>query len=179
MGKTSFIGALKSRLTDLGVIVDVDKITARNGGSVQEGRQASVRMMRECIAGGFDFSQEATLSGDITPALLQQIREAGYYIRLYYIALDTVEESKQRMNHCIAKGGHYATVRAEETDRCFAARWPTLREILPYCSEAAFYDNENGFAEVAICRNGELILEGDYRPEWILALSAYLENPTC
>ena len=37
VGKSSFTGVLKSRTTDLGVIVDVDKITAQMGGKALEG----------------------------------------------------------------------------------------------------------------------------------------------
>ena len=52
-----------------------------------------------------------------------------------------------------------------------------MRVVLPYCNEAAFYDNDNGFVEVAAYRNGELILEGGNRPRWIMELAAYLKEP--
>ncbi|RAZ93943.1 hypothetical protein DK853_37705, partial [Klebsiella oxytoca] len=51
-----------------------------------------------------------------------------------------------------------------------------LRAVLPFCDEAAFYDNDNGFVEVAAYRNGELILEGDHRPRWIVELAGYLKG---
>ena len=44
------------------------------------------------------------------------------------------------------------------------------------CDEAAFYDNDNGFVEVAAYRNGELILEGERRPRWIAELAEYLKG---
>ena len=52
----------------------------------------------------------------------------------------------------------------------------TVADILPYCDEAEFYDNDNGFARVASYRNGELVLEGDYRPRWIVQLAAALKS---
>ena len=61
-------------------------------------------------------------------------------------------------------------------DRRFAGRWEALRTVLPFCDEAAFYDNDNGFIEVAAYRNGELILEGERRPRWIAELAEYLKG---
>ena len=50
-----------------------------------------------------------------------------------------------------------------------------MRAVLPYCDEAAFYDNDNGFVEIAAYRNGDLILEGELRPRWIMELAEYLK----
>lgn len=174
VGKSSFTGVLKSRITDLGVIVDVDKITAQVGGKPLEGGKRAIRMMEECIRDGVSFTQETTLSGHRPKAAVQRARESGYYIRLYYIGLDTAEESKRRIANRVARGGH--NINAEDVDRRFLGRWEALRSILPFCDEAAFYDNDNGFIEVAAYRNGELILEGDRRPRWILEFSHYLKE---
>ena len=188
VGKSSFTGVLKSRTTDLGVIVDVDKITAQAGGDAVQGGKAALRLMENCIAQSVSFTQETTLSGHRvknTAAqaalscpcgpihLAQRVREAGYYVRLYYVGLDTAEESKRRIANRVARGGH--NINTEDVDRRFAARWDAVAKVLPYCDEAAFYDNDNGFVEVAAYRNGELILEGDYRPRWITELAEYLK----
>ena len=45
VGKSSFTGVLKERSTDLGVIVDVDKITAELGGNKLEGGKAALRKL--------------------------------------------------------------------------------------------------------------------------------------
>ena len=37
VGKSSFTGVLKERCTDLGIIIDVDKITAELGGNALAG----------------------------------------------------------------------------------------------------------------------------------------------
>ena len=72
----------------------------------------------------------------------------------------------------MALGGH--DIPGAMVRKRFQKRWDGLRAVLPYCDEAVFYDNRNGFAEVAVYRNGELILEGEYRPEWIKELSRHL-----
>lgn len=174
VGKSSFTGVLKSRTTDLGVIVDVDKITAQMGGKALEGGKRAIRIMEDCIRDGVSFTQETTLSGHRPKAAAKRAKEAGYYIRLYYVGLDTAEESKRRIANRVARGGH--DIGEADVERRFAGRWESLRAVLPFCDEAAFYDNDNGFVEVAAYRNGELILEGDHRPRWIVELAEYLKG---
>ncbi len=174
VGKSSFTGVLKSRTTDLGVIVDVDKITAQMGGKALEGGKRAIRIMEDCIRDGVSFTQETTLSGHRPKSAAKRAKEAGYYIRLYYVGLDTAEESKRRIANRVARGGH--NIGEEDVERRFAGRWEALRAVLPFCDEAAFYDNDNGFVEVAAYRNGELILEGEHRPRWIVELAGYLKG---
>lgn len=174
VGKSSFTGVLKSRTTDLGVIVDVDKITAQMGGKALEGGKRAIRIMEDCIRDGVSFTQETTLSGHRPKAAAKRAKEAGYYIRLYYVGLDTAEESKRRIANRVARGGH--DIGEADVERRFAGRWEALRAVLPFCDEAAFYDNDNGFVEVAAYRNGELILEGERRPRWIAELAEYLKG---
>ena len=174
VGKSSFTGVLKSRTTDLGMIVDVDKITAQMGGSSLEGGKQAIRIMEDCIRDGVSFTQETTLSGHRPKAAVQRAKEAGYYIRLYYVGLDTVAESKRRIENRVARGGH--NIDSENVERRFLGRWEAVQAVLPYCDEAAFYDNDNGFVEVAAYRNGELILEGEHRPCWIVELSEHLKR---
>ena len=174
VGKSSFTGVLKSRTTDLGVIIDVDKITAQLGGKALEGGKCALRIMEDCIRDGVSFTQETTLSGHRPKAAAQRAKESGYYIRLYYIGLDTADESKRRIANRVARGGH--NIATEDVERRFLGRWEAVRAVLPYCDEAAFYDNDNGFVEVAAYRNGELILEGENRPRWIMELAAYLKD---
>ena len=174
VGKSSFTGVLKSRTTDLGVIVDVDKITAQMGGKALEGGKRAIRIMEDCIRDGVSFTQETTLSGHRPKAAAKRAKEAGYYIRLYYVGLDTAEESKRRIANRVARGG--PDIGEADVERRFAGRWEALRAVLPFCDEAAFYDNDNGFVEVAAYRNGELILEGERRPRWIAELAEYLKG---
>ena len=173
VGKSSFTGVLKSRTTDLGVIVDVDKMTAQVGGRAIDGGKAAIRLMEDCMTRGVSFTQETTLSGHRIEKTAKRLKDDGYYIRLYYVGLDTADESKRRIANRVARGGH--NINTEDVERRFATRWEAVRKILPYCDEAAFYDNDNGFVQVATYRNGELIPEGDYRPRWMRELLEYLK----
>ena len=77
VGKSSFTGVLKERCTDLGTIIDVDKITAELGGNALAGGKAALKKINECINKGVSFTQETTLSGRRTEATAREVIEKG------------------------------------------------------------------------------------------------------
>lgn len=62
-GKSSLTGVLRAQRNDLGVIVDVDRITAQAGVSPIEGGKIAIRRIDDCLEKGISFTQESTLSG--------------------------------------------------------------------------------------------------------------------
>lgn len=174
VGKSSFTGVLKEQDMDLGIIVDVDKITAELGAGTIAGGKAALGKINECIEKGVSFTQETTLSGRKTEATAKQVAAIGYHVRLFYIGLDTAAESLVRIENRVRRGGH--DIPENDVERRFAGRWEALAKVLPYCDEAEFYDNDNGFVKVAEYRNGELRTIGTRRPKWLGELLAYL-NP--
>lgn len=166
-GKSSLTGALKAERSDLGLLIDVDKLAAQLGSPV-EGGKAAVRKIDECLEKGISFTQETTLSGVRTERTIRRAKERGYTIRLYYIGLDTMEESLGRIANRVAKGGH--DIPKEDVERRFSTRFADVLRVLPYCDEARFFDNDNGFVEVAEYRNGELIPRVSNPPRWLLEL---------
>lgn len=176
-GKSSLTGALKAERTDLGCIVDVDKLTAQLGGDYLAAGRAAVAKIDDCIERGICFTQETTLSGARTVRTIRRAKDAGYFVRLYYIGLDTAEESLRRIANRVAKGGH--DIADEDVLRRFDRRFDALALVLPYCDEVTLFDNDNGFVEVAEYRNGELLPKGDYRPHWLGELAAVIrESPS-
>lgn len=107
------------------------------------------------------FTQETTLAGYRTERTAKEAKEAGYYIRLFYVGLDTVQESLKRIQNRVEKGGH--DIPPDDVKRRFSGRFEALAKVLPYCDEAIFFDNDNGFREVGEYRNGELVPFGDSR----------------
>lgn len=173
-GKSSLTGVLKAQLNDLGVIVDVDKITAQVGGSAIQGGKIALDRIADCLNKGISFTQETTLSGRKTEATAAQAKAQGYFVRLYYVGLDTPEECLQRIENRVKHGGH--DIREEDVLRRFAGRWEAVAKVLPYCDGAHFFDNFNGFVEVAEYKNGELITKGDKLPAWVMELKEYLQR---
>lgn len=174
VGKSSFTGVLKEQDMDLGIIVDVDKITAELGAGTIAGGKAALKKINECIEKGVSFTQETTLSGRKTETTAKQVAELGYHVRLFYIGLDTAAESLVRIENRVRRGGH--NIPENDVERRFAGRWEALAKVLPYCDEAEFYDNDNGFVKVAQYRNGELRTVGRHAPQWLVELMAYMSR---
>ena len=167
-GKSSLSGVLKDCLDDLGVIVDPDRLTAQHGGDEYAGGQAAVAKLQDCLAQGIDFTEESTLSGSFSRKMARAARDKGYTVRLYYVGLDTAEESVRRIANRVARGGH--DIPTQDVERRFARRFRDLGKLLPLCNEATFYDNDNGFRVVAFYRNGELLPATDTPPVWLTDL---------
>lgn len=172
-GKSSFTGVFSSYDKRLGVIIDTDSITAKNGGDKLAGGREAVKKIEACLKNGLDFTQETTLSGAKTLRTIKKARALGYEIRLYYIAVSSAEESVKRIKNRVAKGGH--DIPEEAVNRRFASRFADLIKVLGYCGTAEFYDNENGFVKVGEYSNGKLLAVGEYRPEWFSELTEYYE----
>jgi len=173
-GKSSFTGVLKTQMTDLGVIIDVDKLTATAGVTPIEGGKIALRRIRRCLDYDANFTQETTLSGRRTEITASKAKDQGYYVRLFYIGLDTPEECLERITNRVARGGH--RIGEDDVRRRFAGRWDALNKILPYCDEVLFFDNDNGFVEVAEYYDGRFVQKGELHPDWVIELSEYLKK---
>lgn len=173
-GKSSLTGVLKTQTTELGTIIDVDRITAEAGVSAVKGGRMALERIEECLAKNVSFTQETTLSGRKTEDTAARAKQQGYHVRLYYVGLDTPEECLARIENRVRRGGH--DIPENDVRRRFDGRWEAVEKILPYCDEARFFDNDNGFVEVAEYRNGELIVKGERRPRWITELDEHLKG---
>ena len=167
-------GGLKEQRSDLGITIDVDKITAELGGNALVGGKAALKKINKCIAKSVSFTQETTLSGRRTETTAREVVERGYRVRLYYIGLDSAAESISRIANRVRRGGH--DIPTQDVERRFAGCWEAVAKVLPYCDEAEFYDNDNGFQLVAAYRNGELRTVGNLVPGWMKELRAYLDS---
>lgn len=167
-GKSSLTGSLRSERTDFGIVVDPDKLTIQCGGDEYEGSKLAVERIERALKDGVNFTQETTLSGEYPKQLCKRAKEAGYYIRLYYVGLDTAEESIRRIRNRVERGGH--DIPTKDVNARFSHRFEDVLKILPYCDEAKFFDNDNGYVLVAEYRNGQLLPIGTYRPTWLSQL---------
>ena len=173
-GKSSLRGVLEGQGAPLGHIIDAYAIAKENNfDNLHAGKQA-VSEIQFCLENNISFTQETTLSGRKTEATAKQVRDLGYRVRLFYIGLDSAEESLSRIANRVKRGGHDTP--HDDVVRRFAGRWEAVAKVLPYCDEAEFYDNDNGFVLVAEYRNGELRTVGSRRPQWLVELLHYLET---
>ena len=164
-GKSSLTGVLRTEIDNLGKIIDVDRITVSCGGNLIEGGKQAITIIDDCLEKEICFTQETTLSGKKTLDTIKRAIAKDYYIRIYYVGLDTMEESLLRIANRVKKGGH--NIDSDAVKKRFEKRFEDLLLILPYCNEATFYDNDNGFVTVAKYKNGELHTIGNNRPDWL------------
>jgi predicted ABC-type ATPase len=176
VGKSSFIGVLRSERDDLGFIIDVDKMTLEHGGNVYAAGKDAVAVINGLLAAGAPFTQETTLSGHFIKNVVRRAKNDGYVVRLFYIGLNDCLECKKRIKNRVEKGGH--DIGGADVERRFGKRFDDLMEILPYCDHAVFFDNENGFAEVGKYINGKLWVKSDYLPGWFAELKEIMVSAT-
>lgn len=62
-GRSSLTGVLKEVVTNLGNIIDVDKIVAQNNGDKLLGGKKAIATINTYLNRGYNFTQETTLSG--------------------------------------------------------------------------------------------------------------------
>lgn len=161
-GKTSMLGILSAKRRNIGIIIDADFIDEKT----------SVQQVNTFIEKGIEFAFETTLSDGYILETIKIARDNNYYIRLYYITVNTAEESIERIQNRVRKGGH--NVPNDIVVERFQHRLDDLIAILPYCNESFIYDNENGFAEKAEYGNGRLVIKDNDIPEWLVELKKKL-----
>ena len=173
-GKSSLSGVLRRQLTDMGIIIDPDNIAAQEKCDRITAGKIAIEKVQECLKKEVNFSQETTLSGQRTLKTIKKAREAGYSIRLFYVGISSADESLERIANRVRKGGH--NIPEKDVRRRYEKRFSDLALVLPYCNEVHFYDNENGFREVAVYQNGDIIPVTDSIPAWLMDFQKYQET---
>jgi predicted ABC-type ATPase len=164
-GKSSFRGVLEGQNVNLGHIIDPDLIAKENNNDLISAAKIAVNNIKEYLNKRISFTQETTLSGRTVLNTAVKARKLGYDISLYYIGLNSSEESISRIANRVKKGGH--NIPTDDVIRRFNKRFEVLKELIPYCDTVSFYDNENGFVKVAEILNGKFRYVSEYRPQWI------------
>lgn len=172
-GKSSLRGVLEGQGVLLGHIIDADYIAKQNNfDNIKAGRKA-IEEIDYCLKNNLSFTQETTLAGHRVERTLKQARLQGYYVTLYYVGLNSKEESIKRISNRVSKGGHY--IPDADVSRRFDNRIDSLRRVIPLCDRVVFYDNENGFVKVAEINNNKFNFSNGYRPDWINEFKTTLE----
>lgn len=172
-GKSSLLGILCSEVNNIGrVINEYDNIDSSNDNI--NTNEYLYQSAKECIESGICFTQEITLLNSQILATVKKALEYGYCIRLYYVGLNTVEESLLRIQNRKLIGG--CDISRRNIENSFTRRYDDLVAILPYCNEAIFFDNENGFVGVAEYKNKEWNQLTEALPEWMIPFFKYIKE---
>lgn len=164
-GKSSLRGVLEGQEVLLGHIIDADEIAKHNNYDNIEAGKEAISEINYCLENNLSFTQETTLAGHRIEKTIKQARKQGYYITMFYVGLNSKEESISRIANRVKKGGH--NIPEKDVIRRFEKRIDALKRIIPFCDEVIFYDNENGFIKVAEIINNKFNYTNGYRPIWI------------
>lgn len=172
VGKTSLYHILKSS-DDLGERINIDEIVSSKGSwmdkllQIKAGRTA-MSLLNQYISKGITFHQETTLPGNVIVKHIKKAKANGFQIRLYYVGVENVSVSLERVRKRVTKGGH--GIEEATIKKRFEAMPDQLRLILPLCDTASFYDNTVRFRRLALTK-GDLVFDSDMDlPNWFVSL---------
>ncbi|MBU0557955.1 MAG: zeta toxin family protein [Alphaproteobacteria bacterium] len=128
-----------------GAWVNADEIAKQLTGS-RDGRaaamaagRAALMKIREMIETRQSFVFETTLSSQQSINLMSRAQATGYYVGLYYVALDSVELNIERVQRRVEKGGH--NIPEDIIRRRHEGSLRMLSSALRYADEALLIDN--------------------------------------
>ena len=144
-GKSTFyINQLEVSSVIYGVRINSDEIVRefgdwQNPKDQNRAGRLALKLRKSYIERGIDFNIETTLSGHSIVKFINEAKEAGYYITLYYVGLNSVKLSKQRVAIRAARIGH--SIDDATLERRFSQSFENLARIIPICDEIYFFDN--------------------------------------
>ncbi len=145
-GKSSFLGALSADRLHCGCLLPCN---------------ADRRALELLFERHENIIEESSLVSN-TFMWVREAKKHRYFVKMYYIGLDSVDECIRRTKNNLSSNGL-----SEQSIRFnFEARIECLFAVLPYCDEVDFYDNLNGFRKVAELRNRDLFPTGELIPDW-------------
>lgn len=173
-GKSTLYNSPILEKEKLGVRINTDEIVRTFGDwknevdQVKAGRMA-IKLKKDCIDKGISFNQETTLTGNSIIKLIDQVKEKGYKVHLFYVGVNSPEIAKERIAGRVKKGGH--DIPSETVEKRYYESIENLKIILPKVDLAEIYDNSK-FYTLAITKNEEIIrLQTRELPEWLKDIS--------
>ena len=173
-GKSTLYNSPILEKEKLGVRINTDEIVRtlrlweNQIDQINAGRMA-IKLRKDCIDKGISFNQETTLTGNSIIKLIDQVKEKGYKVHLFYVGVNSPEIAKERIAGRVKKGGH--DIPSETVEKRYYESIENLKIILPKVDLAEIYDNSK-FYTLAITKNEGIIrLQTRELPEWLKDIS--------
>ena len=99
----------------------------------------ALKLRESYLRRGIDFNVETTLSGRGIVRFISAAKASGYRITLFYVGLESVDLSKQRVAIRTQKNGH--SIEEAVLERRYSQSFDNLAKVIPFCEEIYFYDN--------------------------------------
>tara|TARA_Y100001954_G_scaffold239564_1_gene315738 strand:+ start:6319 stop:6867 length:549 start_codon:yes stop_codon:yes gene_type:complete len=172
-GKSTF--TTKTSLRDIMPVVDPDLIAKLEDlHPIAAGKETSRRVKR-FIAEGISFAKESTMTSNFDFKLMQLAKQNGYDVELFYVALESPQDSIHRIKQRVALGGHH--VPDEDVIRRYGRSMNNLEKALSVVDRAVIIDNSRRQDRtVATITNGSITLTDEEVPGWLLRALPHLEE---
>lgn len=167
-GKSTLYNSPILEKEKLGVRINTDEIVRTFGDwknetdQVKAGRIA-INLRKDCIERGISFNQETTLTGNSIIKLVDQIKEKGYKIHLFYVRVNSPKIAKERIAERVKKGGH--DIPNEIVEKRYYESIENLKKVLLKVDLAEIYDNTTSYTLVITKREGITKLQTKDLPE--------------
>ena len=127
-GKSSLRGVL-GECKNLGYIIDPDQIAREHDADIIAAEKIAVQTIDDCIHREITFTQETTLAENRIVKEMQQAKELGFKISMFYVGLESLGESLSRIANRVQKGGH--GIPEEHVIRRYEKRISDFRSVSP------------------------------------------------
>ena len=97
------------------------------GGNKINGAKEAIEHIDSSLEKEINFTQETTLSGSRTLKTIKRARELNYFIRLYYVGVNSADESIKRIKNRVENGGHY--IPEQDVKRRYSKRFEDLAKL--------------------------------------------------
>lgn len=137
-------GSGKSTITNMLRPVNMPYINADDigrilGCSALDAAQFAERQREECLTAHKSFCFETVLSTQRNLDLLKRAKEAGFFIRCYYVLTADPQINVARVNSRVSAGGH--DVPEDKILSRYDKALALVRQLIPVCDVCHIYDN--------------------------------------
>jgi len=163
-GKSTFTN--KTKLRDIMPVIDPDLIAKLDDLHPMTAGKETSRRVKRFIAEGKSFAKESTMTSNFDFKLMVQAKEHGYDVELFYVALESPQDSILRIKQRVSLGGHH--VPDEDVIRRYGRSMNNLEKALSTVDRAAIIDNSRRQDRtVATAEKGTLTLTEEATPGWL------------
>lgn len=137
-------GSGKSTITEVlrpprAVYINADEIKRILNCSDLEAAEHAEQRRKACVEHGTDFCFETVLSTDRNLKLLTRAKDAGFFIRCYYVLTADPQINVARVASRVSDGGHDVPV--EKIISRYDKALDLVRRLVPVCDVCHIYDN--------------------------------------
>ena len=162
-GKTTTASLLLPEGLEIRQFVNADTLAAGLSAfapetvALQAGR-IMLQRLKELATQRASFAFETTMASRSFAPFLQQLKSAGYTVRLAYLRLQSPELAIHRVAERVRRGGHF--IPDDTVRRRYERGWQNFRDLyLPLADSAVLVDNSGDSARIIAAGTGESALE--------------------